>query len=146
MALSARPERLVVFDGYCNVCSGWARFLKRHRVEPPFRLIPMQSPEGRALFGRHKINPDDPLTFLVIDRGKAYVQSDATIHLLAEAGGAWRIIRLARFAPRALRDGLYLLVARNRYQWFGRRETCFLPESQSEGGEAQRKPEKRGSL
>jgi len=92
----------------------------------------MQSVEGRALLTEHGIDADDPLTFLVIDGGKTFVQSDATIHLLAEAGRMWRLIRLARLVPRRVRDGLYLLVARNRYKWFGRRATCFLPDSQSD--------------
>jgi predicted DCC family thiol-disulfide oxidoreductase YuxK len=89
----------------------------------------MQSEEGRALSGEHGIDAADPLSFLVIDGDRSYTQSDATIHLLVQAGGLWRVIGLARFAPRRLRDGLYLLIARNRYLWFGRRTTCFLPDS-----------------
>jgi predicted DCC family thiol-disulfide oxidoreductase YuxK len=104
----------------------------------------MQSSEGRALFREHGIDVDDPLTFLVVDHGIAYLQSDATIHLLAQAGGIWRTIKLLSFAPRALRDGLYLLVARNRYRWFGRRETCFLPDAGSVANERSPEPKPNG--
>jgi predicted DCC family thiol-disulfide oxidoreductase YuxK len=144
MSKAVVTPRLVVFDGFCNVCSGWARFLARHDVRPPFHPIPMQSAEGRALLTDHGIDADDPLSFLVVDGGKTYVKSDATIHLLAEAGRTWGLIRPGRLVPRTVRDGLYLLVARNRYKWFGRRTTCFLPDSQSELNQTSAEADERG--
>jgi predicted DCC family thiol-disulfide oxidoreductase YuxK len=119
--------RVIVFDGICHVCSGGVRFLARHRVEPPFKLIPMQSAEGRALLSQYGIDPKDPTTFLVLDRRLVLTQSDASIHIVAAMGGLWRLAVVARVIPRAWRDWLYRLLARNRYRWFGRRTTCYLP-------------------
>src|SRR5579863_471096 len=121
--------RVIVFDGICHVCSGWIRFLGRHRIDPPFRLLPMQSAAGRALLVQFGIDPEDPATFLVLDRGRQLTESDATIHMIATLGGLWRIARLARIVPRRWRDAAYRLLARNRYRWFGRRGTCYLPLS-----------------
>jgi predicted DCC family thiol-disulfide oxidoreductase YuxK len=121
-------QRLVVFDGLCHVCTGWVHFLQRHPTRPPFRLIPMQSEAGRSLMLEHGFDPDDPLTFVVLDGGRCLTQADATIHLMASAGGAWRLICAARLVPRPVRDGLYRLIARNRYRWFGRRSSCYVPE------------------
>jgi predicted DCC family thiol-disulfide oxidoreductase YuxK len=129
-------ERLVVFDGLCHLCTGWARFLQRHPSRPPFRLIPMQSDAGRGLMATHGFDPEDPLTFLVLDAGRCLTQSDATIHLLASAGGAWRLARVFRLIPRRLRDALYGLIARNRYRWFGRRRSCFVPQPAPPAGSA----------
>jgi predicted DCC family thiol-disulfide oxidoreductase YuxK len=120
-------ERVVVFDGYCHVCSGGVRFVKRHPVDPPFELVPMQSERGRALLVAHGIDPEDPMTFLVLDGGKAMTESDASIHLAAALGGAWRMAHAARIVPKPVRDGLYRLLARNRYKWFGKRDSCYLP-------------------
>ena len=129
--------RSVVFDGLCHLCTGWARFLQRHPSRPPFRLIPMQSDAGRTLMAAQGFNPDDPLTFLVLDAGRCFTESDATIHLLASAGGAWRLVRAARLIPRGLRDAAYGLIARNRYRWFGRRSSCYVPPpAPLPGGEA----------
>jgi len=119
--------RVIVFDGICHVCSGGVRFLARHRIEPPFRLIPMQTTGGKALLARYEIDPEDPTTFLVLDRGLVLTQSDASIHVMAAIGGLWRLVVVARVIPRAWRDWLYRLLARNRYRWFGRRATCYLP-------------------
>jgi predicted DCC family thiol-disulfide oxidoreductase YuxK len=127
MSVTDPNTRCIVFDGICHVCSGGVRFLARRRIEPPFELIPMQSTAGRALLSQHGIDPEDPTTFLVLDRGRILTQSDASIHVMAEIGGLWRLVVVARVIPRAWRDWMYRLLARNRYRWFGRRTTCYLP-------------------
>jgi predicted DCC family thiol-disulfide oxidoreductase YuxK len=127
-----RPDpaaRAIVFDGICHVCSGWVRFfLVRHGIHPPFDLIPMQSAAGKDLLVEYGIDPDDPATFLVLDQGRQFTQSDAAIHVIAELGGPWRMINMARLVPRRWRDAVYQLLARNRYRWFGRRSACYLPQ------------------
>jgi predicted DCC family thiol-disulfide oxidoreductase YuxK len=119
--------RIIVFDGICHVCSGGVRFLAKHRIEPPFQLIPMQSSEGKSLLEQYGIDSEDPATFLVLDRGLVLTQSDASIHIMGAIGGVWRLVAIARLIPRSWRDWLYRLLARNRYRWFGRRATCYLP-------------------
>jgi predicted DCC family thiol-disulfide oxidoreductase YuxK len=128
--------RLILFDGLCNLCSGGARWVQRHRIEPPFRLVPMQSDVGRALLAQQGYDPDDPLTFLVLDGDRCLTQSDAWIHLVAAAGGGWRLIHATRVIPRVLRDSVYRLIARNRYRWFGRRTTCYIPHANLESQSA----------
>jgi predicted DCC family thiol-disulfide oxidoreductase YuxK len=120
--------RMVVFDGVCNLCSGGARWLEHHQADPPFRLVAMQSDLGRTLLVQHGYDPDDPLTFLVIDGPQSLTESDAWIHLVAAAGGGWRLALAMRVIPRVLRDSVYRLIARNRYRWFGRRTTCYLAQ------------------
>lgn len=126
-----RPDpgaRVIVFDGICHVCSGWVRFLSRHRIDPPFQLIPMQSAAGKALLVEYGIDPEDPATFLVLDQGERFTESDASIHVISALGGPWRVFNVARIVPRRWRDALYQILARNRYRWFGRRSVCFLPQ------------------
>jgi predicted DCC family thiol-disulfide oxidoreductase YuxK len=117
--------RIIVFDGYCHLCSAWARFVERHPSRPPFKLIPMQSEEGKALLVAHQINPEDPTTFLVLDGAQHFTASDAAIHVIAALGHLWHMIYLVRVIPRRWRDGIYRVVARNRFRWFGRRATCY---------------------
>jgi len=120
-------RRVLVYDGYCHVCSGWARFMARHPITPPFTLVAMQSDAGRALLREHGIDPEDPATFLVLDYGRVLTDSDGAIHVVAALGGLWRLMYVARGVPKPWRDGLYRLLARNRYRWFGRRTVCYLP-------------------
>lgn len=119
--------RTIVFDGYCKLCSGWAAFLQGRRIIPPFHFVPSQSERGRALLTTHGIDPDDPSTFLVMDRGRVMMQSDAALHVIGAAGGLWRVVVCAKVLPKSFRDAVYRFIARNRYRWFGRRATCYLP-------------------
>jgi len=122
-----RMARLMVYDGYCHLCSGWAQFMSRHPIEPPFTHLTMQSEAGRALLLGHGIDPDDPATFLVVDAQQVLMDSDAAIHVVTTLGGAWRALGLARAIPKPWRDALYRVLARNRYRWFGRRAQCHVP-------------------
>jgi predicted DCC family thiol-disulfide oxidoreductase YuxK len=135
-------NRIVVFDGLCNLCTGGARWLENHQAKAPFRLVPMQSELGRALLTQHGYDPDDPLTFLVLDGRRCLTQADAWIQLVAAAGGAWRLIHATRVIPRAWRDSVYRLIARNRYRWFGRRNTCYLAQP-LEKSDVSTKPQER---
>lgn len=127
MSHSPSEVRVMVYDGHCNVCSGWAQFHYRHTMPRPFKLVAMQSVEGRELLRSNGIDPENPATFLVLDGGRRLIESDAAIHVVTELGGLWRLVGTARMVPRAWRDALYRLLARNRYRWFGKRATCYLP-------------------
>lgn len=118
---------IVVFDGACALCSGWVGFLLRHDRARRFRFAAMQGDTGRRLLAAHGLDPDDPMSFLLLDAAGATTDSDAIIAVLARLGGAWRIARALSVVPRGLRDPLYRWLARNRYRWFGRKDACYLP-------------------
>jgi predicted DCC family thiol-disulfide oxidoreductase YuxK len=122
--------RAVVFDGYCHVCTFGVRIMLKHRIDPPFALITMQSDRGQALLVEHGIDVNDPTTFLVLDGGLALTQSDGVLHILREIGGIWRFVALGRVLPKSWRDWLYDVLARNRYKWFGRRAECYVPPTE----------------
>ena len=120
---------IVVFDGICHFCSSSVRFILRHDVNRVIHFAPLQSKVGRQLLELHEINPDDAETFLFIDQDSAYIRSDAALEI-ARYLGHWSWLRFLRFLPRSIRDAAYGLLARNRYRWFGRRDTCFVPAQQ----------------
>ena len=121
---------VVVFDGVCALCSGWVRFLLRHDQRAVFRFAAMQDRVGHDLLVAHGIDPADPVSFLLVDGGAAWHDSDGVIEVLRRLGGLWRAAVLLRLVPRALRDRAYRLLARNRYRVFGRRETCMVPPAE----------------
>ena len=120
-------RRVVVFDGFCHVCSGSVRFMQGRRLDPPFELLPMTSERGRALLMEHGIDPEDPMTFLVLDEDHAFTESDGVMQVAKALGGFWRFVAACgRIVPKTVRDWLYRVLARNRYKWFGKRTTCYL--------------------
>ena len=126
------PRAVIVFDGVCVLCNGWVRFLLRHDRKRKYRFAAMQGPSGRALLLRHGLDPHDPVSFLLVDEGKAWQDTDAILRVLGGLGGAWRALWLAGAVPRPLRNGLYRWLARNRYRWFGQRDECMLAPAGSE--------------
>jgi len=117
---------VVVFDGICVLCNGWVRFLlKRDRGR--YRFAAMQSESGRALLFAHGLDADDPASFLLVDNGVAWTDTDAIRRVLSGLGGAWKIAALIGLVPRFLRDSLYRTIARNRYRWFGT-TACTIPD------------------
>ncbi|TWI02867.1 putative DCC family thiol-disulfide oxidoreductase YuxK [Luteimonas cucumeris] len=119
---------VIVFDGVCGLCNGWVRFLLKRDRRQRYRFAAMQTGTGRGLLLANGLDPDDPMSFLLLDEMGARTDSDAIIAVLIGLGGAWRMATLCLLLPRVLRDPPYRWLARNRYRWFGRKRTCFLPD------------------
>jgi predicted DCC family thiol-disulfide oxidoreductase YuxK len=120
------PDRVILFDGVCVLCSRWARFVIERDPEASFRFVAIQEPYGEALAQRLDIDTVFAETNAAIIAGRAFFKSDVSIEVLSRLSG-WRWVRLGRLVPRALRDAVYDLIARNRYRWFGQTEQCALP-------------------
>lgn len=118
----------LVFDGDCVLCSRSVQFVLRHDRERRYCFATTQSSNGRALLLAHGYDPLRPQSVLLVEGTDTYVESAAMLRVLSGFGGGWAAIALiARLLPRPLRDLMYRWVARHRYQWFGRRDTCYLP-------------------
>ena len=119
---------VIVFDGVCNLCNRWVQFLLPRDRFGVFQFAHCQSEYGKAVLNRLGEKPDDPSTVVLIDGDKVYVRSTAVLRALAALDGLWRGVLLLLIIPRPLRDTVYTFIARRRYHWFGRTETCALPE------------------
>ena len=129
-AVPAFPDDrpIIVFDGHCALCSGWAQFVLRRDPRATYRLLPAQSPLGRALYIHYGLNPTDYETNILIADGIAWFKSEGCIRMAEGLGFPWSLAAVFRILPAAVRDRLYTFVARNRLRVFGPRATCYLPE------------------
>jgi predicted DCC family thiol-disulfide oxidoreductase YuxK len=125
---TAGVRAVVLFDGVCNLCNSAVWFLIVHDVFRRLRFAPLQSDAGCALLARHGMTADATDTFVVIERGRALTRSDAALAVTRHLPPPWGWAALAlRWLPRGWRDAVYACVARRRYRWFGRRDTCMVP-------------------
>jgi predicted DCC family thiol-disulfide oxidoreductase YuxK len=131
-AVPAFPDdkAILVFDGVCVLCSGFARFILERDRDFSFRLVTAQSPLGQALFSHYGLATDDFKTNLVLADGRAYAKLDTVAIAGARLGGPWRLLALVRLIPRPIADWIYDAVARNRYRLFGRTDACMMPPPQ----------------
>ncbi|MDY0835535.1 thiol-disulfide oxidoreductase DCC family protein [Pseudomonas sp. SED1] len=125
-------ETVVLFDGVCKLCNGWARFLIRHDHDRRVRLAAVQSPEGQALLAWAELPLDQFDTIAVIRDRHYWTRSEAVFEIIAQLPARWRPLLLLRAIPRFLRDWAYDRIARNRYRLFGKYDTCLLPDPDHE--------------
>lgn len=122
-------DQVVLFDGVCKLCNGWAKFLIRHDRERVFRLASVQSPQGQALLSWFGMPTDEYRTMVLIRNGQAYVRSGAIIRILRDLPFPWKLGVVAWVVPRPIRDWIYDRIALNRYRIFGKYDSCILPTS-----------------
>ena len=118
---------IVVFDGICNLCTRSVKFILKHEAEHRILFAPLQSPAGARLLSDHGFDPNNASTFIFISEGALYTKSAAAIRIASHFKGVWKLARLLRLIPRPLRDWGYDMVARSRYQWFGKSDSCMVP-------------------
>lgn len=119
---------VVVFDGVCNVCNGFVRFLLRRDPEGRLSFASAQSEYGAAVLADMGERPDDPSTIVLIDGERRYLRSEAVLRAVAALGGVWRVALAGLIVPRFVRDAAYTGFARRRYRWFGRTDVCQAPD------------------
>lgn len=124
---------VVLFDGVCTLCNRTVDFIIRHDRTHRLRYGSLQSESGRQLLERFHLSRDSFDSIVVIDQGQVYVKSEAALHIARNLDAPWRFAAVLRLLPRSLRDRIYDWIARHRYAWFGKRETCRVPaESERE--------------
>jgi predicted DCC family thiol-disulfide oxidoreductase YuxK len=120
----------LIFDGVCNLCNGAVQWVIRHDPRAVFRFAALQSEAGQALLAGHALplSPRQSIASVVlVDGERVWFRSDAALEVLCRLGGVWGVLRFLRLVPRPIRDAIYDWVARHRYNWFGRRDECWLP-------------------
>lgn len=120
-------ERVVLFDGVCRLCNGWAKFLIRHDPQRRFRLCSVQSAEGQAILAWFGLPTDSFATMAYVEGSRLFVRSDAVLRVVGQLPGGWRLLSGLNVLPRSLRDWCYDRIALNRYRLFGRYDSCLLP-------------------
>jgi predicted DCC family thiol-disulfide oxidoreductase YuxK len=119
---------IVIFDGYCAMCSGFARFVLRHDRRGELRLVPAQSGLGRALYVHYGLDPVAFETNILLEDGVAWFKAEGSMRIAERLGFPWRLAAAFRIVPRAWREALYDVVARNRLRVFGKREVCYVSD------------------
>lgn len=122
----------ILFDGVCNLCNGFVQFVIRHDPQERFRFAALQSQAGQALLAAHGQPATaaalaSPESVLLLDGGQLYSHSAAVLRIAGRLGGPWRLAAVGWLLPQRWRDGLYRYIARHRYHWFGRQQSCMLP-------------------
>ncbi|WML44444.1 thiol-disulfide oxidoreductase DCC family protein [Neobacillus sp. PS3-40] len=121
-------ERIILFDGICNLCNFSVQFIIKRDPLGYFKFAALQGEIGQKLLEKHEIHKDFS-SFILIENEQAYSKSTAALKVCLKLRYPWKLLSVLRILPLSLRDFLYDIISKNRYKWFGKKESCILPSS-----------------
>ena len=118
---------ILLFDGVCNLCDSFVQFIIRHDPQAVFRFTPLQSETGQYFLKEAGFPTEELSTVVLVYQGKYYTHSDVPLQVVRYLPGWWSLLYGLSIIPKSIRDAIYNWVARNRYRWFGKQESCMMP-------------------
>ena len=120
-------QRIILFDGVCNLCNSAVKFVLKRDMKSVFKFASIQSDVAKKLLINTEVSDIDSGTFVLIDNGILYTRSTAALRVCKHLSGLWPLMAVFMIVPRFIRDWVYNLISRNRYRWFGKRDSCMIP-------------------
>lgn len=133
--MPADPENepyVILFDGVCNLCSGFVQFVVPRDPERTFAFASLQSDVADELLADHDVDPNALESIVLLEGDRVYVKSDAILRIGYHLGLPYRLGWPFRHLPRRFRNWWYDFVAARRYRWFGKKDRCVVPEGDLE--------------
>ncbi|MEL6811775.1 MAG: thiol-disulfide oxidoreductase DCC family protein [Bacteroidota bacterium] len=122
-----RNHKIILFDGVCNLCNSSVIFVIKRDKKDVFRFSALQEGAGPRLVQKYGIDTRKTDSIILIENGKAYVKSTAALRIARNLGGAYPLLFGFMILPNFLRNWVYDFIARNRYKWYGKKESCMIP-------------------
>lgn len=121
---------IILFDGVCNLCNNTVSFLIKYDKNNIFKFAASQTNAGKNIISQYNILNEGKSVIFIKD-GIVFYKSDAIIEIAKQIKGWPHIFKYASLFPKILRDGVYNLIAKNRYSLFGKKETCMVPTEEN---------------
>ncbi len=120
-------ERILFFDGVCNLCNGTVQWVIRQDSQQTIQFSALQSETAKLKLSFLGINVQKLESLVFLEEGVIYTHSDAALRLARVLGSPWSWVGIFVFVPKFIRDAVYKFIAKNRYAWFGKQESCMMP-------------------
>ena len=130
MEISQLPEnkKIILFDGVCNLCDASVQFVIKHDKKDIFRFVALQSDLGQKIISHIGIQNQNIDSIILYEPGVAYYyKSSAALQIAKNLGGFFHFGTIFKIIPTGLRNLVYDYVAKNRYEWYGKKESCMIP-------------------
>jgi predicted DCC family thiol-disulfide oxidoreductase YuxK len=121
-----QAKGIILFDGVCNYCNAIVNFVIKRDKKDSLLFAPLQSTAGQELRKKYHI-ADSIDSFIYIENDAAHIYSTGALKVCRHLSGAWPVLYGLIIIPVFIRDGIYKWIARNRYKWFGKKESCMVP-------------------
>lgn len=123
-----KEKRIVFYDGQCILCNKSVQFLLNQDIHQKLSFATLQSEIAQKMLLSGEFNIDEiPQSVVFFDGTKMFTKSDAVFEALRQANGKKSWLSYFKIIPKFIRDFAYKIVAKNRYKWFGKADSCILP-------------------
>lgn len=122
-------NHIILFDGVCNLCNSSVSYILDNDTKKKFYFASLQSEFGQNLLNHFNMDTQNFDTFLYYnpEKDKLYNRSTAALLVMLNLSPFYlKLLYVGFIIPRFIRDGIYSLISKNRYKWFGKKDTCAL--------------------
>lgn len=121
-------KKIILFDGVCNLCNSAVQFIIKHDKGDVFRFVALQSELGQEILAYIGIDTKNIDSIVLYEPGVAYYyKSDAALQIAKNLNGLFSLGIILKIIPTGIRNRLYDYIAKNRYKWYGKKESCMIP-------------------
>lgn len=128
-----KDHQLILFDGVCNFCNYWVNFIIARDKNDLFRFAALQSEKGQEFLIKFKLSRSDFDTFILINGEEYFTKSTAALMISKNLKSIVKLFYPLIFIPKFIRDFIYDIVAKNRYNFFGKKAVCRIPTEEEKG-------------
>jgi len=118
---------VIFFDGVCNLCNASVQFALEHDKKNIFRFTTLQGAYAKKILPQFNVDLNKINSIVLIENKELYTKSSAALKIAKKLSGFWPLIYGFIIVPKFIRDWVYDLIAKNRYKWWGRQESCWVP-------------------
>ncbi len=121
---------IILFDGICNYCNNAVNFSIKWNKNKNLRFATLQSELAKELLAKYNIHSYSD-SIVLIEADKVYFFSTAVLKIAKHLAFPISILSVFIIVPPFIRNAVYKWIAKNRYRWFGKREICIVPDSET---------------
>lgn len=122
-----KDKSIILFDGVCNLCNASIDFILKRDNKNTFLVGALQEKPGKEVLSNYDVNPEYLDSLVLIEKNQIFYKSDAALKIARNLSGLWPVFYPLIYLPSGFRNMVYDWIARNRYRWFGKKNTCRLP-------------------
>lgn len=120
-------QAIILFDGVCNLCNSSVQLVIKNDKQAYFSFASLQGEYGQAFLKEQKLDTDQYDSFILRENGKVYTESTAALRVAKRMGFPFVLTYPLIIVPKFIRDAVYSFIAKNRYKWFGKKDSCMIP-------------------
>ena len=128
-----KDKKIILFDGVCNYCNDKINYIIKNDSQDIFRFVAIQSEKGQEIIKYLGVNPIIDSIILYEPDYAYFIKSEAVFRIIKDLSSSVKLLLVFNFIPTRIKNIFYNIIAKNRYNWFGKKESCMIPSEEIKG-------------